>query len=220
MFTGIIQDVGEVVLSEGNPTESLALTLTTMLPTDRFALGCSIACNGVCLTVTEFSAETLGTRFRVEVGPETLACTTLAQLKVDSRVNLELALRVGDSLGGHEVTGHVDDLAVVAGLEPWGEGFMRFSLALTPAQAKWIIPKGSIAVKGTSLTIAQIHTAPHPVTGGPVIDIMVIPHTLSRTVLGECTVGSRVEVEFDRSVKAVASLLEHLLPAFLPKNTI
>ena len=188
MFTGIVDHLGKIVerraLSQG-----LHFSIET-----RFAQihsGESISVDGVCLTAIE---STTGL-FKVEVSPETLAKSTLGELQENSLVNLEKALRLGDAMGGHWVTGHVDCTAVVTEVRPQG-GFhwMVFS-DVTPAMVRWLIPKGSITVNGVSLTVNEVFTDG--------FSVMLIPHTLEKTNLKVLAKSSRVNLEFDWMVKTV-----------------
>ena len=215
LFTGLIQDVGTVVASQLFQ-ESSRLTLLSHLPLSRFELGASIACNGACLTVIEFSAHPQGTLFSVELGPQTLALTRFSYVKAGDVVNLELALRVGDPLGGHEVTGHVDALCPVLELSELKEGFWRLRIGAEPHFRKWLLLKGSVAICGVSLTVASLQFSNTAVEPGE-FEIMLVPHTIHNTALSNLRAGEQVEVEFDQKVKAIASLLEIMLPQFLSK---
>lgn len=214
MFTGLIKDMGFIQARQMQGS-SLVLTLSTGLSVSAFEPGMSIACNGACLTVVDFQPreDGCGTVFNVELGPQTLALTRFAQLPEGTRVNLEPALRVGDSLGGHDVSGHVDGLCEVLAWEETGAGFWRLLIACTRDQRLWLVAKGSVAVMGISLTVAHIH--PGTDTARPAFEIMIIPHTRAHTTLSDVRVGDAVEVEFDQKVKTIASLLEVMVPNFL-----
>ncbi len=193
MFTGLIQAVGAVaVVAEDGSSRSLCIAAP-------FApdIGASIAVDGACLTVAERS----GDSFTLQVGPETLAKTTLGRLKDGHLVNLEPALRVGDPLGGHFVSGHVDCVGSIAEVIENGEWrTYRFDL---PAEFDdLLVMKGSIAVDGISLTLAEV-------TSGR-FGVMVIPHTLANTTLGNKSVGEPVNLEFDLIAKHVRKLFKTL----------
>lgn len=220
MFTGLIQDVGCIV-SRTPHANALSMVLSTSLPESRFELGASVACNGVCLTVTSFRPSFTvpgGTDFSVDIGPESLLLSRFGHLKEGEFVNLEPALRVGDALGGHDLTGHVDTLCEVRELTPQGNGFWCLRLAIAKEFSRWLIPKGSVAIAGVSLTLAHLKlpTADNGLESGE-IEIMLVPHTLQNTTLGRLSAGQWVEVEFDRTVKAIATVLESMLPVWLSK---
>lgn len=193
MFTGLVEELGTLrSLERGSRSARLVLAGKTVL--EGVKLGDSIAVNGVCLTVTDFSATT----FSVDVMHETLERTNLGELRVGSRVNLERALRLGDRLGGHLVSGHVDGVGVIRSQK-------RVDIAiLTEIEApegvlRYCIPKGSIAVDGISLTIIDV--LPHGLT------LSLIPHTAGMTTLGFKQAGDRVNLEGDLIGKYVERLL-------------
>ncbi|HJQ83252.1 MAG TPA: riboflavin synthase [Candidatus Binatia bacterium] len=193
MFTGIIQTRGR--LERREPSGGGArVTIATSRPLPKLELGESIAVNGACLTVVGRR----GTRFTVEVSPETLRRTTLGTLPPGSQVNLERALRMGDRLGGHLVQGHVDGVGQVDGVRPDGDWTLyRFKAprALTP----YLVEKGSIAIDGVSLTVFACR--------GPSFTVALIPHTLAETTLGERRPGDRVNLEADVLLKHIESVL-------------
>lgn len=193
MFTGIIVATGRVAsISERGGDLSMAIDASA-LPVERLAVGDSVSVDGVCLTVRRRA----GSHFDADVSRETLAKTTLGELSVGARVNLEPALRAGDPLGGHLVSGHVDALAVLTALHPDARSWrMRFEL---PALMRFVAPKGSIALNGVSLTVNGVDA-----TG---FDVNVIPHTLEATTLGGLAVGARVNAEID----LIARYLERLI---------
>ena len=189
MFTGLVREVGTVVsMVDGR------LTIDAPETARGVALGDSIAIDGVCLTVAAFDGASLS----FDAVPETLGRTALGTLDHGSRVNLEPALRAGDALGGHYVQGHVDGVGSVQRVEPEGEGKrIRFE---APAELlKYVVEKGSIAVQGTSLTVAAVDE-----TG---FEVALIPHTLQATTLGELEPERRVNLETDVLAKYVEKLL-------------
>ena len=193
MFTGLVEALGRVekVTEEGSGRR---FRLGWPGLSDRLTLGESIAVNGCCLTVVS----TEGTTFDVQAGPETLLRTNLGSKAVGDVVNLERSLRVGDRLGGHFVQGHVDTTAALVERRPDGEwDFLAF--ALDPAWTPLMVPKGSIAVDGVSLTLVDV-----TLDG---FSIMLIPHTLAVTTLGTLKPGDRVNIETDMLAKHVAKLL-------------
>jgi riboflavin synthase len=197
MFTGIITDLGRVrrLRREPGPDGGLELTIATAYDTGQIALGASIACSGVCLTVVVLEAGA----FVVQASAETLARSTLGQWEEGSPVNLERALRLGDELGGHLVSGHVDGVARVIERRPEGES-VRFTLEAPPALAPFIASKGSVALDGISLTINEVE--------GLRFGVNVIPYTLSHTSLGEARPRQRMNLEIDPIARYVARLLE------------
>jgi len=222
MFTGLVLDVASVIDARA-VGQTLRLVLVTRLPRERFDLGASVACNGVCLTVVErhdvpATGETL---LEFDAGPETLAQSQLGALKKGDRVNLEPALRVGDSVGGHDVLGHVDGVGHVRSMALWDGGFWRLEIETNLSCEKLLIAKGSIAVRGTSLTLAEVGRAPSAFSESceevAVFVIMIVPHTLEHTNLGNLSKGAPVELEFDRNVKTIASLLALMLPTMISR---
>ena len=195
MFTGIIIATGRVssLLEKGGDIE-LGIDAPA-LDASRTGLGDSVSVQGVCLTVTRKE----GTRFFADVSRETLAKTTLGTRKPGSRVNLEPALRAGDALGGHLVSGHVDAVgrleALVQDARSW-----RLEFELPPALMRFVAPKGSICLDGVSLTVNQVQ--------GRRFDVNIIPHTFKATTLGELEVHDGVNVEID----VIARYLDRLMP--------
>ena len=192
MFTGLIQDVGTVETVDSG-SEGAKLRVATDLGAE-IASGDSVAVNGACLTAT--SADANG--FETEAMNQTLAMTALGGLKAGSRVNLELAMKATDRLGGHIVQGHVDGVGEVVSVEE--DGFAkRLRVALGPEPIRYAIERGSIALDGVSLTVAAL--------GDDWVEVSLIPETLGRTNLGEAAAGRRVNVECD----VVARYVERLM---------
>jgi riboflavin synthase len=187
MFTGIITDIG-TVRSIAALEAGVRIRIDTHYDPDNIALGASIACSGACLTVIEAGREDSDGYFDVEASSETLACTTLGDWTAGTELNLERALKAGDELGGHIVTGHVDGVAkVLARVE---EGDMaRFEIEAPPALARYIAEKGSIALDGTSLTVNAVN--------GNRFSVMLIPHSLDVTTWGDRQAGQCVNLEVD-----------------------
>ncbi|KAB8027427.1 riboflavin synthase [Fluviispira multicolorata] len=211
MFTGIIQDIG-TILSICRNESTLKITFATQLNLKHLELGASIACNGCCLTVVSSKSELKYNIFSVEVGPETFQLTNFLNLHVDSFVNLEPALKVGDSLGGHHVTGHIDSLCEILDFHETIKGFFKLTLKIQNKFSRFIIEKGSIAIGGISLTVVQLSENN---LGEMIAEIMIIPHTYHNTILKYYKKGMRIEVEFDQSIKAIASLLKSMLPNYI-----
>ncbi|MBK5305274.1 MAG: riboflavin synthase [Frankiaceae bacterium] len=193
MFTGIVEELGEVVGWADLP-DAARLTVLGPLVTSDAATGDSIAVNGVCLTVVE----TTGGSFTADVMRETLVRSALGSLSVGSRVNLERAVRVQDRLGGHLVQGHVDGSAQVIGVDP-GEHWTVVTVSLPADLGRYVVEKGSITVDGVSLTVSAVdHTS---------FQVSLIPTTLERTTLGRKAVGDPVNLEVDITAKYVEKLL-------------
>ena len=193
MFTGIILAKGKVTSIQDRGGDLEMAVDVTPWDLQRAALGDSIAVQGVCLTVVRKEGNT----FYADVSREALAKTTLGQLKVGSRVNLEPSLRAGDSLGGHMVSGHVDAVAELKRIDPDARSW-RLEFELPPELARFVAAKGSICLNGVSLTVNHVE--------GRCFDVNIIPHTHEVTTLGELRVGDRVNVEID----VVARYLERL----------
>lgn len=189
MFSGLVDHKGQVLESIATP-KGRRLTIQSQF--DNIALGESIAVDGVCLTAIEPE----GGRFSLELSPETLAVTTFGTANIGTEVNLERSLRVGDRLGGHFVSGHVDTMAILTEIEPQGE-YVCMRFALEGNDQSLLVHKGSISVNGVSLTLNKITE-----TG---FEVMLIPHTLKVTNLGMIKVGTRVNIEFDMLAKMVVN---------------
>ena len=186
MFTGIVTDVGEVVSAEQRA--DLRLRIRTAFETPSIDLGASICCSGVCLTVVDKGHEW----FAVDLSTETLSRTANSLWKEGSPVNLERSLRVGDELGGHFVTGHVDGMGDVTNVAPEG-GSIRLSVRAPAEIGTYIAGKGSVALDGVSLTVNDVSDE----DDGTEFGINIIPHTAGHTTLGKLSVGDRVNLEID-----------------------
>lgn len=214
MFTGLIRDVG-VVRSWQRRSDSAVFSIATKLPKKHLDLGASVCCNGACLTVVDVKSDSIDPQmneFIVEAGPQTLALTRLGQASFSGAgelINLEPALRMGDALGGHVVSGHVDTLGVVLVNEPTADGFWRLRVGFEQRFAHYLVKKGSIAIAGVSLTVAELSQAS---AFDSWAEIMLIPHTLEQTNLRALKPGSPIELEFDTQAKLVAELLRVMLP--------
>lgn len=200
MFTGIITDIGTVVAVEQRA--DLRVTIATGYDTGGIALGASIACSGVCLTVVEKSPEA----FAVDVSNETLRHSAAAQWTVGARLNLERALKVGDELGGHIVTGHVDAVGHVAGIDHEG-GSIRLTVDAPASVAPYIAAKGSIGLSGVSLTVNGVAAG---ADGGVRFDLNIIPHTAEWTTLGGLAAGDAVNIEIDILARYLGRMREVL----------
>ncbi|WP_454917160.1 riboflavin synthase [Xanthobacter sediminis] len=199
MFTGIVTDVGDVVAAEPRG-EVKTLTIATDFDAASIALGASIACSGVCMTVTSVAAAgPRRTLFTVDAGPETLAITTVASWQARRRINLERSLKIGDELGGHMVSGHVDSTAKVLKREDLG-ATTRFEFQVPDALARFVAVKGSAALDGTSLTVNTV--------AGSAFSCLLIPHTLAVTTWGGVMPGDKVNFEVDLMARYAARLAE------------
>jgi riboflavin synthase len=197
LFTGIITDVGQVVAME-RAGDLARLVIDSGYDAQSVAIGASVANSGACLTVVERSGRSVGARLSFDVGAETLAVTTLGKLAVGSRVNLERPLKIGDELGGHLVSGHVDGLAEIISRDDF-EGMARFRFRAPAALSRFITTKGSVALDGTSLTVNTVEADD--------FEVLLIPHTLSVTTWGERRVGDKVNLEVDQMARYAARLV-------------
>lgn len=198
MFTGLVETLGEVAAVR-NTGSGIRLSVR---PLSVFELetGDSVSVNGVCLTVTRITPglSGKGEECAFDVSPETMRSTNLGELKPGDRVNLERALRLSGRLGGHIVTGHVDNVGIITGKKPAGE-YTFYTFEAPPDVLKYIVGKGSVAVDGISLTVVDV--------GGMSFSTAIIPHTLAATTLGDKGVGDRVNLEADIIGKYVEKLL-------------
>ncbi len=198
MFTGLISDVGEVLEIE-DAGQLRRLRVACHFDVGSIPVGASIAHAGVCLTVVDVARSGERTRISVDVGAETLAVTTLAAWRAGDKVNLERSLRVGDELGGHMVSGHVDGVAEILSRRDFG-GMSHFTFRAPAALAKFIAVKGSVALDGTSLTVNAV--------AGDTFEVLLIPHTLAVTTWGARKTGDRVNIEVDQMARYAARLIE------------
>jgi riboflavin synthase len=195
MFTGIVTDIGEIRAADGG-----RFRIGCQYDAATIAIGASIACDGCCLTVTRIEpAGAAACLFDVEASNETLARTALGDWIVGSRINLERSLKLGDELGGHLVTGHVDGVAEIRSVIPDGTS-KRFEIVCPDALAVFVAAKGSVALDGTSLTVNTV--------ADNVFTINIIPHTLDVTTWGQKRAGSRLNMEVDLIARYVARLTE------------
>jgi len=199
MFTGIVTDIGEVIAVAPRAADLRRLTIACRYDRASIEIGASIACSGVCLTVVDAGMTGGRAWFAVDAAPETLRVTTAGSWAVGTRINLERALKIGDELGGHIVTGHIDGLAEVAARENLTET-ARFDFRAPPELSRFIAAKGSVALDGVSLTV-------NAVTGND-FTVLIIPHTLKATTLGELKVGDGLNIEVDLMARYAARLTE------------
>ena len=203
MFTGIVTDVGRIV--ETRVTGDLRARIATRYDVQGIDIGASIACDGVCLTVVALGPDGW---FDVEISAETVSKTNLGGWVPGKRVNLERALKVGDELGGHIVSGHVDGVGHVTRFERIGESWELCVLA-PPPLGKYLAYKGSITINGVSLTVNRIADRPE----GCEASINLIPHTVQNTALGHLRAGSKVNLEIDLIARYVARMMDVPAPA-------
>jgi riboflavin synthase len=199
MFTGIVTDVGTVAAVKPLK-EGVGLRIDTAYDPDTIAIGASIACSGVCLTVTALPESGANRRwFEVEAWEEALRLTTASTWQAGSHINLERALKIGDELGGHIVSGHIDGMAAIVARQDEGDA-VRFTLQAPRELARFIAPKGSVALDGTSLTVNKVD--------GALFDVLLIHHSLTVTTWGERKVGDRANLEVDTMARYAARLAE------------
>jgi riboflavin synthase len=200
MFTGIVTDVGEI--ERVTPTAQGQLhRLRILCSYDQATIadGASIACNGICLTVVGSGVAGARTWFEVDAAAETLGVTTAKGWTVGTRLNLERALKIGDELGGHVVTGHVDGVATILSREDLPD-MARFELRAPRELARFIAPKGSVTLDGTSLTVNTVDDYR--------FSVLIIPHTLAVTTIGAWRAGEGVNIEVDLMARYAARLTE------------
>ncbi|MBN9062095.1 MAG: riboflavin synthase subunit alpha [Rhizobiales bacterium 65-9] len=206
MFTGLVSDVGTIIAAEGDSATLRKFRIETSYDPASIELGASIACAGVCLTAVDRGAEGNMRWFEVHAAAETLSRTLARDWSVGARVNLERSLRVGDELGGHLVTGHVDGVAdivrredITDGSGPWG-ATAKFIIRPPRDLMRFIAEKGSVSLDGTSLTVNEAQ--------GDWFSVLLIPHTLAVTTWGDRRTGDRVHVEIDMLARYAARLME------------
>lgn len=198
MFTGIVTSVGEITEATRRG-DDLRLVIASDYAPETIAIGASICCSGVCLTATAKGAHERGGWFCADLSAETLSKTTFGDRVVGDRLNLERSLKVGDELGGHIVTGHVDGVGEIVGLHDDGES-LRVTVEAPAAIARFIAAKGSVAMDGASLTVNEVD--------GNRFGVNLIPHTRTVTTFGGLSEGLRVNLEIDVLARYVARLAD------------
>jgi riboflavin synthase len=199
MFTGIVTDIGTLE-KRSELSQGLRLRIKTTYDPKTIAIGASIACSGTCLTVVALPDEGSNARwFEVEAWEEALRLTTVGSWSSGTRINLERALKVGDELGGHIVSGHVDGMAEIVEMIEEGEA-TRYRIRAPRELAKFIAPKGSVALDGTSLTVNQVDHS--------IFDVLIIRHTLQVTTWGTRKVGDFLNLEVDTMARYAARLAQ------------
>jgi riboflavin synthase len=196
MFTGIVTDMGDVLSVEPRG-ELRRLRIACAYDADTIALGASIACSGTCLTVVAVAREAGRTVFDVDAAAETLAKTTVGNWSVGTRVNLERALKIGDELGGHIVTGHVDGVARIVSRDDF-DAMARYWIETPRELSRFVAQKGSVALDGASLTVNEV--------AGDRFSILLIPHTLAQTTFGAGCAGDALNLEVDLMARYAARL--------------
>lgn len=197
MFTGIITDIGEV--SEITQMGDTRIVIRTAYDTSTIDFGASIACSGVCLTVVDKGSD----YFSVDVSAETLSCTSLGDWVPGSQINLERALKVGEELGGHIVTGHVDAVGQILNIETDGDS-KKFIFSLPTKLKTYVAPKGSVTINGASLTVNNVEDKSEHTE----FSINIIPHTQEKTTFGAANIGDKVNIEIDILARYVARMRE------------
>jgi riboflavin synthase len=198
MFSGLISDMGQVVAVV--PRGALRrLRIACAYRPESIRIGASIACAGPCLTVVATAEAQGGTVFDADVGAETMARTTAGRWQVGTRLNLERSLTLGDELGGHLVTGHVDDVAIISARKDF-DGMAQFEVTVPPRLLRFIAEKGAVCLDGTSLTVNTV--------SGDRLSVLIIPHTLAVTTWGTAKVGDAVNLEVDLMARYVARLMQ------------
>jgi riboflavin synthase len=200
MFTGIISDLGEVADVHEKDQGLRRLTIACGYDPDSIDIGASIACSGICLTVVERARAGSRCAFTVDAAAETLRMTTAAGWRRGSRLNLERSLRIGDELGGHMVSGHVDGLAELVARDDFLDS-AGLTLRVPRELSRFIAPKGSVALDGVSLTVNAVKE--------DTFSMLIIPHTLQVTTLGGLQPGARLNLEVDQMARYAARLLDH-----------
>lgn len=200
MFTGLVSDVGEVERVDAGANLN-RLRIACSYPAGTIALGASIACGGPCLTVAACGDSGDRRWFEADVGAETLSRTTARHWKAGTKLNLERALKLGDELGGHIVTGHVDGVAKIVAIEDF-DGMRRIDIKAPRGLARFIAEKGSVALDGTSLTVNRVEA--------DIFSVLLIPHTLRVTTWGERRLGDEINLEVDLMARYAARLAGNL----------
>jgi len=198
MFTGLVSDVGEVLVIETRGA-LLRVRIACSYRAETIAEGASIACGGPCLTAVAIGTAGDRTWFEIDVAAETLARTNARDWNVGTKLNLERSLKVGDELGGHIVTGHVDGIARIVSIDAF-DGMKRYTIEAPTELARFIAEKGSVSLDGTSLTVNEVD--------GRLFSILLIPHTLAVTTWGERRTADTVNIEVDLMARYAARLVE------------
>jgi riboflavin synthase len=200
MFTGLVSDVGEVIAAEDRG-DLRRIRIACNYPADSIAIGASIACAGPCLTAVAVGQAGNRTTFDVDTAAETLKRTTAGTWRIGTRLNLERALKIGDELGGHIVTGHIDGVGTIAARRSF-DGMADFEIEAPHEIAHFIAAKGSVTLDGTSLTVNEV--------AGDRFTVLIIPHTLTVTTWGERCEGDPLNMEVDLMARYATRLAERM----------
>ncbi len=199
MFSGIVTGVGEILEVDEKSDGLRRLVIACGDDPESIAVGASIACSGICLTVVERGRRGDRSFFAVDAAAETLRLTTAGQWRGGTRINLERSLRLGDEIGGHMVSGHVDGIAELVSRDDFLDS-ASFTLRVPPGLVRFIAVKGSVALDGVSLTVNRVD--------GVMVSVLIIPHTLQVTTLGTLGPGAPLNLEVDQLARYVARLME------------
>jgi riboflavin synthase len=200
MFTGIISDIGTITRASLNAGADALFEVESHYKADTLTVGASVSHQGVCLTLIGFEPIPTGSKWQVQVSKESLDLTTAGDWQVGTQLNLERALKMGDELGGHMVSGHVDGIGEIVAIAPENESH-RVKIKVPDSLAKYVSPKGSIAIDGISLTVNEVD--------GNIFGINVIPHTWDVTTLGKIQIGTWVNLEADQMARYVDRILSY-----------
>ena len=201
MFSGIVTALGEILEVDEKSDGLRGLVVASDYDPDSIAVGASIACSGICLTVVDRGGRDNRPFFAVDAAAETLRLTTAGHWRRGTRINLERSLRLGDEMGGHLVSGHVDGIAELVTRDDFLDS-ASFALRMPTALSRFIAVKGSVALDGVSLTVNKVD--------GDMFSVLIIPHTLQVTTLGKLDAGARLNLEVDQMARYVARLMETL----------
>jgi riboflavin synthase len=204
MFTGIVSDLGEIIDVQEKAENLRRITIGCSYNPASIDIGASIACSGTCLTVVERGLKGNQAFFAVDAAAETLRLTTAGTWRHGTKLNLERALRLGDELGGHMVSGHVDGVAELIARDDFLDS-SGLTFRVPAALARFIAPKGSVALDGISLTVNEVMVSREL---GDTFSVLIIPHTLKVTTFGALQVGARVNLEVDQMARYAARLLD------------
>jgi len=199
MFTGIVTDIGEILSVRPHANNLSRVRIACGYPRETIADGASISCAGICLTVVGTGEEKKRTWFDVDTAAETLRLTTAGRWRQGTRLNLERALKMGDELGGHVVSGHVDGVAELIARDDMTE-MARLALRAPKELSRFIAPKGSVTLDGVSLTVNEVE--------GDTFSVLIIPHTLRVTTFGALKAGDQINLEIDVMARYAARLME------------
>ncbi|MCJ8322503.1 MAG: riboflavin synthase [Rhizobiales bacterium] len=199
MFTGLVSDIGEIINLKRAQNGIAKFEITSNYDFESIAIGASICCSGACMTVVSKHNNHGKTSFWIDVSEESLGLTTLKNWQLKTQINLERSLKIGDELGGHMVSGHVDGVATITDLYKEADS-LRFTFEVAPQFAQFIAPKGSVALDGTSLTVNEVDVNK--------FGINIIPHTLEKTTWSDRKLGDLVNFEVDQMARYAARILQ------------